>query len=197
MKKMLLATSAVALCAVFSAPAHAECDGIYGALRAGYVKHDADDLQGKLDERRFMMSGALGYRWEYFRTELEYVWRKYNVDTSVPGSRALLKTYSYMWNAYYDILPYHWWSPFVGGGIGFTKTRYRDVAGGLAVADWATTKFTWSLGGGLSLKVTNRLNLDVGYRYYKFGKPKANAFSGHGTYDVTAQEVYGGIRYVF
>ena len=30
--------------------------------------------------------------------------------------------------------------------------------------------FTWVLGGGISAKMTNRLNLDVGYRYYDMGK---------------------------
>ena len=195
MKKLLLATSAIVLLTSFAAKA--ECDGIYGAFRAGYVKHDADNLHGGLDGRRFMMSGALGYRWEHFRTELEYVWRKYNKDEDKSlFDKALLKTYSYMWNAYYDILPYNWWTPYVGGGIGFTKTRYLEKQGLWVNKDWATTKFTWSLGGGLSLKVTNRLNLDVGYRYYDFGKPRAGN-GGSKKYDITAQEVYGGIRYVF
>lgn len=195
MKKLLLATSAAVLLTSFAAKA--ECDGIYGAFRGGYVKHDAKKLQGDFDNRRFMMSGAIGYRWEYLRTELEYVWRKYSRDRlePVPGaySNAFFKTYSYMWNTYYDILPYNWWTPYVGGGLGFTKIRYRDVDGaGYTNEDWSTTRFTWSLGGGLSLKVTNRLNLDVGYRYYDMGSPKRTV-----TYDISGQEVYGGIRYVF
>jgi len=193
MKKLLLATSAAVLLTSFAAKA--ECDGIYGAIRAGYVKHSADKLQGNFEDRRFMMSGALGYRWEYFRTELEYVWRKYNRDRSTPPSIGLLKTYSYMWNAYYDILPYNWWTPYVGAGIGFTKIRYLDKHSvtGLVNEEWATTKFTWALGGGLSLKVTNRWNIDAGYRYYNLGSPKRPGK----TYKVKAQEIYGGIRYVF
>ena len=193
MKKLLLATSAVAL---FTAcAAHAECDGIYGAFRAGYVKHDADEFQGDFKDRRFMMSGALGYRWEYFRTELEYVWRKYTRDRSQFPLSTMLKTYSYMWNAYYDVLPYNWWTPYVGGGIGLSKIRYLDkhIITGTVNEEWATTRFTWSLGAGLSLKVTNRLNFYAGYRYYDLGSPKRAG----GTYDVSAQEIYGGIRYVF
>lgn len=197
MKKLLLATSAAVLLTSFAAKA--ECDGIYGAFRAGYVKHDAKKLQGDLDERRFMMSGAIGYRWEHFRTELEYVWRKNNKDRQQPlpgvDEEAIFKTYSYMWNVYYDVLPYNWWTPYVGAGIGFSKIRYRNVDKGFGITneEWATTKFSWSLGGGLSLKVTNRLNLDVGYRYYDLGSPRRKGK----TYDVSAQEVYGGVRYVF
>ena len=194
MKKLLLTASAVALFAL-AAPAHAECDGIYGALRAGAVKHDADKLQEGLAGERLMISGALGYRYEYFRTELEYVWRKYNRDNITPTERSLLKTYSYMWNFYYDILPYNWWTPYLGVGIGYTKTRYLDknTALGITNENWTKTKFTWALGGGLSLKVTNRFNVDLGYRYYNMGKPGHNGLK----YKVTAQEIYGGIRYVF
>jgi len=191
MKKMLLVSSALAALMVFANVANAECDGVYGAVRAGIVKHDADKLQGDLDDRRFMMSGAIGYRYTYFRTELEYVWRKYNRETVPPPfeEKTILKSYSYMWNLYYDIMPYNWWTPYVGAGIGFTKTKYLDRNAYVVSEKWNTTKFTWALGGGLSLKVTNRLNFDAGYRYYNFGEPHR--------YDVKAQEIYGGIRYVF
>ena len=193
MKKLLLTASTVALFAAFANPANAECNGIYGALRGGAVKHDADKLQGDLDGERLMLSGALGYRYDYFRTELEYVWRKYNRDNITPTEKSLLKTYSFMWNFYYDVLPFNWWTPYVGAGIGYTKTRYTDRDILFTNADWKKTKFTWSLGAGLSLKVTNRFNVDAGYRYYDMGKP------GHAglKYDVNAQEIYAGIRYVF
>mgnify|MGYP002534793143 CR=1 FL=1 len=49
--------------------------------------------------------------------------------------------------------------------------------------------FTWSLGAGISAKLTNRLNLDVGYRYYDMGELADGDIHNH--------EVYGGLRYVF
>ena len=188
MKKLLLSASAVALVACMAGKANAECDGIYGAIRAGIAKHDIEKIQGDLDKNRLMLSGALGYRWEYFRTELEYVWRKYATDTREDND-LFYKTYSYMWNVYYDVLPYNWWSPYVNAGIGLTKMRFyeRDDFG--MNADWSTSRFTWSLGAGLSLKVTNRLNIDAGYRYYDMGAIRHM--------DVDAHEIYGGLRYVF
>ena len=51
------------------------------------------------------------------------------------------------------------------------------------------TRFTWSVGAGISAKMTNRLNLDVGYRYFDFGKLGEAQIHNH--------EFYGGIRYVF
>ncbi len=194
MKKLLLTASAVAMFAVVSAPAHAECDGIYGAFRGGIVKHSASKLQGDLEKERLMLSGAIGYRYEYFRAELEYVWRKYNREFNKTFyEKSMLKTYSYMLNGYYDFMPYNWWTPYVGAGLGVTKTRYMDRDLTTVSADWSKTKFTWSLGAGLSLKVTNRFNVDAGYRYYDFGKPGDNGLK----YKVKAQEIYAGIRYVF
>ncbi|MBO4285506.1 MAG: porin family protein [Alphaproteobacteria bacterium] len=191
MKKLLLTTSLIAVFAAFAGKANAECDGIYAALRGGVVQHDIKKIQGDLDKNRLMLAGALGYRWEYLRAELEYVWRKYATDTKVSDEERFLKTYSFMLNAYYDVLPYNWWTPYIGAGIGISRVTFydRDLAAGFMNQSWKTRKFTWSLGGGLSLKVTNRFNVDLGYRYYDFNNPHNS--------DASAQEVYGGIRYVF
>ena len=192
MKKLLCGASALVLFAALANAAHAECDGIYGAFRGGVTEHDGTSEGGKLDDHRLMLSGALGYRYEYFRAELEYVWRKHAKDEAkYVGNTLKFKTYSYMFNMYYDVLPYNWWSPYVGLGLGWTKMKYTDIdhTSGFDTAE-KTTRFTWALGAGLSLKVTNRLNVDLGYRYYNMGKLE-------GKEDIKANEVYGGLRYVF
>lgn len=196
MKKILLSSAAIALIAAFALPAHAECDGWYGALRAGIVKHDVSDngvadINGdKIDDNRLMISGALGYRYEHFRGELEYVWRKYSKDET-EFDTLKFKSYSYMANVYYDFMPYNWWTPYVGAGLGYTNLKYNnfDTTSLISNGRYKEDNFTWALGAGASLKVTNRFNVDLGYRYYDMGSIK------HA--DVTAQEVYGGVRYVF
>lgn len=198
MKKLLVSASAVALLAVVAMPAHAECDGPYVALRGGMVQHD-DILVGDssaqidLDKERLMISGALGYRYEHWRGEFEYVWRKHISDEN-EFATAKFKSYSYMLNAYYDVFPYNWWTPYVGAGIGLTQLKYNDydsTAGTSNVGDgnYEPLNFTWSVGAGLSLKVTNRFNVDLGYRYYDMGHIRSS--------DANAHEVYGGLRYVF
>lgn len=188
MKKILLLASVAGVCALASMPAHAECDGIYGAFRGGVVKHDMDEIAGDLASEKLMLSGALGYRYNYFRTEFEYIWRDRNNEKE-PGHNQTFKTYSMMWNFYYDVLPYNWWSPYLGAGIGVSKVSYSDRDDSFFHEKWDTMKFTWSVGGGLSLKVTNRFNVDAGYRYYDLNNPK--------NLDTTIQEIYAGIRYVF
>ena len=198
MKKLLMTASAIAVVAAFAMPAHAECDGWYAALRGGMVKHDVDgdannqnfDDTIKLDDDLLMISGAIGYRYQHWRGEFEYVWRDY-VEGSDDSYTEKFKTYSYMLNAYYDFLPYNWWTPYVGAGIGLTQLKYMGVdnTSGMDSVKYDPMKFTWSVGAGLSLKVTNRFNVDAGYRYYDMGRIKSS--------DVTAQEIYAGVRYVF
>jgi len=208
MKKLLLATSALVLGLFVAQEAMADCNGLYVGIRAGATKHDYSkkshmDMKG-LDSHVFMWSAALGYRYNYYRTEFEYVWRdkdkwKSVSDDGEATSKLDFQTQSFMWNHFVDFLPYNWWSPYVGAGIGFTKMKYNDKYTNTGinpvVIDYtdgynsSPTKFTWSVGAGLTLKVTNKFNVDVGYRYYDMG-------SIH-KMDVKANEFYGGLRYVF
>ena len=61
--------------------AMADCNGFYLGGRGGVVKHDYSKKGNSginsdgLDKNKLMLSGALGYRYNYFRTEVEYVWR--------------------------------------------------------------------------------------------------------------------------
>lgn len=204
MKKLLLTASALVLGMSISTAANADCNGIYLGVRGGIVKHDYSksssfNMKG-LDKKKFMMSGAIGYRYNYWRTELEYVWRdrnKWEKSTGTGGGNKLgFKSYSYMWNNYIDFAPYYWISPYVSGGLGFTKLKYTASTynswGSYSQTSWfnnTPTKFTWSLGGGLTVKVTNRFNVDAGYRYYDMGSIHKMGVHAH--------EIYGGLRYVF
>ena len=183
--------------------AMADCNGFYLGGRGGIVKHDYSKKGNSgintdgLDKNKLMLSGALGYRYNYFRTELEYVWRQKSEKKFSEGAgesqKYNFKTYSYMLNGYFDFAPYRWFTPYVGAGIGFTSMKYKDSysTGGTHVenGNYKPTRFTWSVGGGLSVKVTNRFNVDAGYRYYDMGSIK------HA--DITAHEIYTGLRYVF
>ncbi len=72
------------LCHVYglAASASAECDGFYMGVRGGIVNHnvgDSDEALGdrlEVDDNAWMAGVALGYRYTYFRAELEYTWRE-------------------------------------------------------------------------------------------------------------------------
>lgn len=211
LKRMMIGISAVVLGLAAANSAKAECDGIYLGIRGGGSNPTIDD--DSKGSNRFdiggtdlMLSGALGYRYEYFRAEVEYIWRDTNEDSktivihdpdlgrdTVSKSTGEFDYTSYMFNVYWDLSPYTWFTPYLNAGIGWTELEYNfsysnnGIPGGSD--SYKKDRFTWSVGGGLSAKMTNRLNLDIGYRYFDFGKLGDGQIHNH--------EFYGGLRYVF
>ncbi len=183
-------------------PALAECDGFYIAGRAGFAKYEIEDDRSGVsqsvsdyivDKKRFIASGALGYRYEHFRAELEYVWRDKNSGNKAGITDIKFSSRSYMFVVYYDFFPYSWFTPFVNAGIGWTDNKL--TINNTAVPNYDkidATNFTWSLGAGISAKITNRWNLDLGYRYYDMG----GLDKYNGDTSITDQEIYVGLRYV-
>lgn len=199
MKKIYILVLIAVFC-LTSNSAYAECDGVYLAGRAGFAKYEIEDKHSNdkrsdyvIDKKRFMASGALGYRHEHFRGELEYVWRKKNSKQITEFANGKFKSESFMFVVYYDFFPYSWFTPFVNAGLGLTRNKLSitntAVDVGYKVKENA---FTWSLGAGISAKVTNRLNVDFGYRYYDMGS--LDTFNGKTSLD--DQELYLGLRYV-
>ena len=202
-KKNFIFLFFLAIALLFSGPnASAECDGFYLAGRGGSAKYKIDDSRSGVhesisdyvvDKRRFTVSGALGYRYRNFRAELEYVWRRKNSNNIGNITLARFKSYSYMFVVYYDFFPDFWFTPFVNAGAGYTRHRLdfnnKTIDQRYSAKD---NNFTWSLGAGVSAKLTNRLNLDVGYRYYDMG----DLSELNGKTDVTDHEIYAGLRYV-
>lgn len=190
--KFLISASAIAMALTFATSANAGCDGVYLAARGGVAKQKVDAVVrggDKLNDDGLMFSGALGYRYGYLRTELEYVWRDTLDKKSSLGASYEFETSSYMWNVYWDLSPYTWFTPYLSAGMGISKLEYNHITVGLGTKTFEHKKFTWQLGGGISAQVTNRFNVDVGYRYFNYGNFHRARTSSH--------EVYGGVRYVF
>lgn len=78
-----------------------------------------------------------------------------------------------------DLLP-RWFSPYLRAGIGLAyieTDRLRTLPGGafagagpFSTPGGTATKFAWTLGAGVDLKLAERVTLDVGYRYLDLGK---------------------------
>ena len=183
---------------------YAECDGFYLAGRIGQAKIEVEENRsgfnnysndGLTNKKRLVLSGAIGYRHEHWRAELEYIWRKKNEKNVTEFTKSGFRSQSYMFVVYYDFFPYTWFTPFVNAGIGYSNNKLNirnttvDVTHNIKAES-----FTWSLGAGISAKITNRLNMDVGYRYYDMGDGELNIYNGKT--ETTAQEVYMGLRYV-
>lgn len=201
MKKSMVTLASALVLSMAAASTASARDGFYLAVRGGmdsYNLNDKDDSAAVSSRADFgdvwMMSGAIGYRYSYFRIEAEYVYRDDSDDTYPAGSgpiegkrHSVLESDSFMANAYIDFMPNYWISPYVSGGIGWTRLDVTNTDS--RTYTYSSDNFTWSLGGGLSLRLNRCLNLDAGYRYVDMGDiEKAN---------VNAHEYYGGLRFTF
>jgi len=194
------AASALVLAMAVSGAAEAR-DGFYVAARGGYTDYNLNDKDdASSDEARIELSstshfsGALGYKYKYFRIEGEYTYRKDADDHYKDGPYseydASISSDSFMVNAYIDLMPNYWISPYISGGLGLTRleVEHEDSISGYR-ENWDEDNFTWSMGAGLSLRLNRCLNLDFGYRYMDMEEITYGEFTSH--------EWYGGFRYTF
>ena len=198
----VLATAASALVLTLAVSSAAEArDGFYVAVRGGYTDYNLNDEEdsstkdARIDlSSTWNVSGALGYKYKYFRIEGEYIYRNDADDHYKDGKYSeydvSMDSDSFMLNAYLDLMPNYWISPYVAGGIGITRLEleHRDSKYGYK-RSWDEDNFTWMVGGGLSLRLNRCLNFDAGYRYMDMKE------IDHG--ELTAHEWYGGLRYTF
>lgn len=206
MKKTLLAAASAMVLAVSAVSTSYAKDGFYLGLRGGTTnfnlnnKRDDSNRTAREDyDNTWNISGALGYKYKYFRLEAEYIYRK-DVDDdysyTITGADTLqthhvkLTSDSFMANAYIDLMPNYWISPFISGGIGMSRleTENGGSDAGTSFKDDDNT-FSWMLGAGLSIRLNRCLNLDAGYRYIDMGDLGDAEFNVH--------EVYGGLRFTF
>ena len=203
MKKSLVsALAALAVCLGLSSVAEAR-DGFYLTARGGMTWNSLNNKDDSVSAAAVsdldsvgMFSGAVGYKYKYFRFELEYVSRDDAEEDIISEagnhqSTMTVSSSSYMFNIYVDLMPNYWISPYFGGGIGYSKLELLNDKADLISKDekWEEDKFTWQIGGGLSIRINKCLNIDGGYRYYTLGKIEGA--------EVNAHEWYGGIRFTF
>ena len=201
MKKGLVsACIAMTLCMVASTVAQAR-DGFYLTARGGKTWFNTNRKDEGVNEKAdlsfdpvSMYSGAIGYKYKYFRGEVEYIVRDeaeentYSPLTGNVANTTYVKANSIMLNAYIDFLPNYWISPYITGGIGYSEIEF-SLVDGHDETSVNENKFSWQAGAGLTLRINKCLNLDGGYRYYTLGKIEQGEVNGH--------EWYVGLRFTF
>lgn len=160
-------------------------------------------------------SGSRGFRGELMLGIREQ--RKFNGDVDIvlgglpvdPPIHTTVKSYTMMFNAYYDLGKIGGMVPYVGAGLGWAYHRMGEVHIEHALSpnpQYGEDKlsFAWALMAGVGYQISDRAILDVGYRYIDMG----SARSSHGDTqlawnprleidDMTAHEFKVGLRYHF
>lgn len=183
-------------------------------------------VPGKLNEigNSAVVGAAIGYRVQpRIRAELAVGHRggfelddadAHSPPTSFKGD---IRSWNVMLNGYYDFDAAGPWKPFISAGIGYARNKVSSItatnpgAGTGNLANFVLNGdteggFAWSLGVGASYAYSNRMSLELAYRYVDLGNIKVPAqtvnFVGFGPQsyggakgDLTAHEVVLGLRF--
>lgn len=87
--------------------------------------------------------------------------------------------------------------PYAGLGLGFS-TIWSDIGGRMPAASDTTFDFAYSLMFGVNFALNDRIDLNLGFKYIKYGD--ADHKTSRGTYattDIDATEFYLGAAYKF
>lgn len=169
---------------------------------------------GTLDAQ-VSVGGGVGYRFSnWLRSDVAVAFspgRDFSADTTgtAGGSGAVsgsMTSTAILASAYAEFVPESWIRPYVGGGLGLANVSLdaveeRTPTGGInRYGDKSEWNLAWSVAAGVTLDVSENLELDAGYRYINFGGaetgPAANG--SHVSLDtLDGHEFRFGIRYLF
>ena len=149
------------------------------------------------------LSGVVGYAFENnFRIEGELVSQANEFDQSKEsGSNYSLTgdvtSLAIMANGYYDFNNKSRFTPFIGAGIGFANVSVNDLHyvgySDDANIDDDDTVFAYQLSAGVGFEITERITLDLKYRYFE----TEDLDIKNGTVEYSSNNVYTGIRLSF
>ncbi len=174
MKLKLLAGAALAATLVASG-ASAQDSGWYGAIDLGY--HWSDDSNYDVPvgtnpnvdpDDEWVGAARLGYRLSpHWRVELEGAYRPGEVPVGGDFNGGDLEVWSLMGNVIVDLIPDGDLSPFVGVGAGIAAAQFDTTTPARFIVDESDAVWAWQAIAGVSAKATDRINVDLTYRYFQ------------------------------
>lgn len=116
-------------------------------------------------------------------------------------------------NAYWDIVNWCGFTPYVGAGIGFATVSVKGLKDvnvplqGVAFgADHTKTNFAWAVHAGVSYDVSPQFAVDLAYRYAQLGSASSGpvqpydgsqGYSAFSVKDINSNDLMLGFRYKF
>jgi opacity protein-like surface antigen len=182
MKKHLLITSVCVLVFFFSAPGYS-AEGLYVSGNIGFAMASDSDLTdstvpGVTVNTEFdtglALGAALGYNFNRFRVEGEISYQKNDIDKIGSPGVILDPTgdavaLSFLVNGYYDFINSSAFTPYISAGLGFAQVEFNnlDISGlGFSSSSDKDTVFAYQIGIGVGYAVTEKVTIDVKYRYF-------------------------------
>jgi len=182
MKKNLLTIFVCVLTFFFSTP-FCSADGIYVSGDLGFAMASDSDLTDSAVpgitvntefDSGLALGAALGYDFNRFRVEGEISYQKNDVDKIGAQGVSLDATgdataLSFLINGYYDLKNRSAFTPYISAGLGFAQIEFNniDISGlGFSGSNDEDTVFAYQIGMGIGYAVTEKVTIDVKYRYF-------------------------------
>jgi opacity protein-like surface antigen len=182
--------------------------GWYGSVNAGVaIVPDGDiDLSipgfgagtGELAyDTGFTFGGAVGYMMEKFRFEGEVSYQTNDMDSiSGPGGSVSVdgdvSALTFLANGYIDFATGGPLTPYITAGIG-----YSNVDAEIEGESEDDNLFTYQLGVGVGYAVSEKMTLDLRYRYLGFEDYEYSDAYGSLSAEVSSHNITAGLRFAF
>jgi OOP family OmpA-OmpF porin len=209
MKSRITKTVALAALMASGATVAQATEGWYGRADVGYSTDGNVDLGdgGEFDlENDWTTHLGLGYAFQNnFRLEGELGHRFNNFGEDVGLDDGDVRVWSGMLNLFYDFNRGGRIEPYIGAGIGAARVEAVATEHPILYVDDQDTVLAYQAMVGLAIGITERLDLDVGYRYFvaEGGEFDGQADIGNGLDPITVdgdyeqQAVTVGLRWQF
>ncbi|MEW5420389.1 outer membrane protein [Amorphus sp. 3PC139-8] len=169
---------------------------------------------GSLDGQASFGAGV-GYRFSnWFRSDVSVVHapgRDFDAPTTgvaggtgtVSGS---LSSTAILASAYAEFAPESWVRPYVGAGLGTGNLSINSAVetlpsgGQRSYGDHSDWTLAWSLAAGVTMDISERIELDAGYRYVNFGEAESGVASDGSRLSldtVETHEIRFGMHFLF
>lgn len=189
-------------------PAHS-ANGLYVGANLGLaLARDADvqDSSPKITFKAdpgYALGAAVGYGFDYVRGEAEVSFQKNNLNkVGVAGIGEIgisgdVSNLAFLLNGYFDIKTGTALTPYISAGIGVDRVEISAINvpsyGALTSKSYSDTVFAYQVGAGVGFAVTEKVTIDLKYRYFGTSDPKFDVVKTTNS----SNNIYLGVRYTF
>ena len=209
MKKNLLILFVCVPAFFFSASVYS-AEGLYVSGNIGFAMlSDSDITDSTLPgatitteyDTGWTLGGALGYDFNRFRVEGEISYQTNDVDkigamgVSFDASGDV-SSLAFLINGYFDFVNDSGFTPYISAGLGYAKVEFNDLKvpaiSSLSAGD-DDSVFAYQVGLGVGYAVTEKVTIDVKYRYFATEDPEFDTT----TAEIASNNFLFGVRFNF
>ena len=137
----------------------------------------------------YVFSGAAGYDFENYRIEAEVSSRVNNVGTisrletgaQQQGSDGEASAFAIMVNGYYDLENKTKYTPYIGGGFGYSYVEFEQYETNTnpAILSDSGNAFAYQAMAGVEYELDERIGITAEYRYFATGEIEVTTTLGN------------------